>query len=79
MEKSPDERPFLSVFKLRLASANLMATPSYNSLSKTSNTKCKEIELEEKPEGFIGPRLPRMLTDEECEALFKKLLGEKYN
>ena len=52
---------------------------SYNSLSKTSNTNCKEIELEEKPEGFIGPRLPRMLTDEECEALFKKLLGEKYN
>ena len=27
MEKSPDERPFLAVFKLRLASANYMATP----------------------------------------------------
>ena len=27
MEKSPDERPFLDVFKLRLASANSMATP----------------------------------------------------
>ena len=27
MVKSPDERPFLAVFKLRLASANYMATP----------------------------------------------------
>ena len=34
MEKSPDERPFLSVFKLRLASANSMATP-YNINAKT--------------------------------------------
>ena len=27
MVKSPDERPFLAAFKLRLASANSMATP----------------------------------------------------
>ena len=27
MEKSPNERPFLALFKLRLASANSMATP----------------------------------------------------
>ena len=29
MVKSPDERPFLAVFKLLLASANSMATPLY--------------------------------------------------
>ena len=43
-----------------------------------SEDKCKEIELEYKEEGFIGPRLPRMLTDEEVKAVFDRLLGHKY-
>ena len=50
-----------------------LSDPS-NSFSKATSNK--EIELEEKPEGLIGPRLPRMLTDEKCEALLKKLFGE---
>ena len=45
---------------------------------KTSEEKYKNIELEEKEEGFIGPRLPRMLTDDEVKAIFDKLLGDKY-
>ena len=43
-----------------------------------SDHEYSNIELEEKEEGFIGPRLPRMLTDEEVKVLFKKLLGDKY-
>ena len=43
-----------------------------------SDNDYANIELEEKEEGFIGPRLPRMLTDEEVKALFKKLLGDKF-
>ena len=49
-----------------------------DSFNKNSRTCYENIELEEKPEGFIGPRLPRMLTEEECKALFKRLLGDKY-
>ena len=45
---------------------------------ETTDEECKNIELEEKEEGFIGPRLPRMMTDEEVKALFKNLLGDKY-
>ena len=45
---------------------------------ETSDEKCKNIELEEKEEGFIGPRLPRMLTDDEVKAIFDRLLGDKY-
>ena len=47
-------------------------------LGKSSEDRYKNIELEEKEEGFIGPRLPRMLTNEEVKALFDKLLGDKY-
>ena len=38
------------------------------------------IELEEKEEGFIGPRLPRLMTDEEFKALMRELFpnSEKY-
>ena len=43
-----------------------------------SKDKPKDIQLEEKEEGFIGPRLPRMLTDEEVKTIFDRLLGEKY-
>ena len=45
---------------------------------ETTGEKYKDIELEEKEEGFIGPRLPRLMTDDEVKALFKKLLGDKY-
>ena len=40
----------------------------------------KEIELEDKEDGFIGPRLPRVMTKEEVEALFRELFpnSEKY-
>ena len=52
--------------------------PQYNRSVETSENKCRDIELEEKEEGFIGPRLPRMLTNEEVKALFERLLGDKY-
>ena len=48
-------------------------------LGKASEDRYKNMELEEKEEGFIGPRLPRMMTDEEVKALFDKLLGNKYD
>ena len=40
----------------------------------------KEIELEDKEDGFIGPRLPRVMTKEEVEALFRELFpnSKKY-
>ena len=37
-----------------------------------------KLELKETDEGFIGPRLPRMLSDEEVKAMFDRLLGDKY-
>ena len=44
----------------------------------SSKISYEDIELlEKKPEGFIGPRLPIMLMDEEFEALLKKILGDK--
>ena len=45
---------------------------------ETSEEGHRDIELEVKEEGFIGPRLPRMLTDEEVKAIFDRLLGDKY-
>ena len=33
----------------------------------------KGIELEDKEDGFIGPRLPRVMTNEEVKALFREL------
>ena len=52
--------------------------PLSQSSGNTSENKHSEVELEEKKEGFIGPRLPRMLTDEEVKAVFDRLLGDKY-
>ena len=53
--------------------------PPLSDLSvETYEVKAREIELEEKHEGFIGPRLPRMLTDKEVKAIFDRLLGDKY-
>ena len=52
--------------------------PLSQSSGNTSENKHREVELEEKEEGFIGPRLPRMLTDEEVKAVFDRLLGDKY-
>ena len=45
---------------------------------ETSEEGHRDIELEVKEEGFIGPRLPRMLTDKKVKALFERLLGDKY-
>ena len=45
---------------------------------ETSDEKHKDIELEEKQAGFIGPHLPRMLTDDEVKVLLDKLLDDKY-
>ena len=52
--------------------------PDSECLKTSSDLECKNIELEEKEEGFIGPRLPRMLTDDEVKAIFDRLLGDKY-
>ena len=38
MEKSPDERPFLAIFKLQLASANYMATPLKSPYDMSADT-----------------------------------------
>ena len=49
--------------------------PPLSDLSiETFEVKARDIELEEKDEGFIGPRLPRMLTDKEVKAIFDRLL-----
>ena len=45
----------------------------------TSEKSDESIELEEKEAGFIGPRLPRLMSDEEVKALFRRLLGDKYD
>ena len=45
----------------------------------TSENNYTDIELEEKEEGFIGPRLPRMMNDKEFKALMDKFFGDKYN
>ena len=41
--------------------------------AESNENKFENIELEEKEEGFIGPRLPRLMAKEEVEALFKEL------
>ena len=60
--------------------ATLSASESIISdgVEKASEDRYMNVELEEKEEGFIGPRVPRMLTDEEVKAIFDKLLGDKY-
>ena len=45
---------------------------------ETVDDKSKDIDLEEKEEGFIGPRLPRMMTDKEFKSLMDKVFGDKY-
>ena len=40
---------------------------------KTNANDFENIELEEKEEGFIGPRLPRLMTKGEVDVLFKGL------
>ena len=49
-----------------------------NSLGKASDERCEHIELETKEDGFIGPRLPRVMTNEEFKTVMDKLLGHKY-
>ena len=49
-------------------------------LAKTSEVKkYEDIELEDKEEVFIGPRLPRVMTNGEFKAMMDKLLGDKYD
>ena len=57
---------------------HLSPTPLCNS-NKFSNSENppNNIELEDKEQGFIGPRLPRMMTDEEFKAFCQRLLGYK--
>ena len=52
-------------------------TANPNDLS-TSDKEYENIELEEKEDGFIGPRLPRLMTDEEFNTFCQKLLGNKH-
>ena len=47
-----------------------------NSLGETS---VENIELKDKEEAFIGPRLPRVMSDKEFKTLMDKLLGDKYS
>ena len=51
---------------------------SNSSFNETPENRFKDVELEEKEEGFIGPRLPRILTEEEVKALIRRVLGDKY-
>ena len=53
-------------------------SPNLELSDKKLKTEPKEIELEEKEEGFIGPRLPRLMSDEEVKALLDRLLGDKW-
>ena len=46
--------------------------------NETVDEELRDIELEKKEEGFIGPRLPRMMTDKEFKALMDKVFGDKY-
>ena len=43
---------------------------------ETLEDEFKDIELEVKEEGFIGPRLPRLMSETEKEAFFKKIHAE---
>ena len=56
----------------------LSARESNDNLDNNAGDKYENIELEEKEQGFIGPKLPRMLTDAEFKALVDKLSGDKY-
>ena len=55
----------------------IIAQATHEHLETTEN---KDIELEEKEEGFIGPKLPRVMTKEEVKALFRELFpnSDKY-
>ena len=55
----------------------IIAQATHEHLETTEN---KDIELEEKEEDFIGPKLPRVMTKEEVKALFRELFpnSDKY-
>ena len=72
-KKSEDE-----IEKAVNSADEVFSVAANNSLGKTSDDKCEHIELETKEEGFIGPRLPRVMTNEEFKTLMDKLLGYKY-
>ena len=66
---------------------NCEITPPFSAISTDWNDLLGEpsedknvyenFELEEKEIGFIGPRLPRMMSDEEFQALLTRLHGDK--
>ena len=66
---------------------NCKITPPFSEISTDWNDLLGEpsddknvyesFELEEKEIGFIGPRLPRMMSDEEFQALLTRLHGDK--
>ena len=76
--QSPFSLPSMNTHVQRPPDEKASSINTKDSFSKNSKNSYENIELEEKPEGFIGPRLPRILTEEECKALFKRLLGDKY-
>ena len=77
----PYNIPFQNLSSMRSHYVSLHSSfdvaPSAKSQDASEN-KYTNIELEKKEDGFIGPRLPRMFTDEEVKAIFDKLLGDKY-
>ena len=74
-ESFPRPANFVSMVAHCITTSN---SDSKSLSSETSENKFENIELEEKEEGFIGPRLPRVLTDEEFKLLLKRLLGDGY-
>ena len=74
-ESIPRQANFISMVAHCFTTSNSI---SKSLSSETSENKFKNIELEEKEVGFIGPRLPRILTDEEFKSLLKKHLGNRY-
>ena len=44
----------------------------------TTKDEYKDIELEEKTEGFVGPQLPRMMSNKEFKALMDTVFADKY-
>ena len=60
---------------------DLLGEPSdrviYLPLPSDDKNVYENSELEEKEIGFIGPRLPRMMSDEEFQALLTRLHGDK--
>ena len=81
-EKAPDklmnDTDEKAVDKVKTDFSEEYRSESCSSARTNEDASQDKHQLEEKEEGFIGPRLPRMLTDEEVKAIFDRLLGDKY-